>query len=399
MAPAQRNLLERNVEPRRRTFDESEDSDDAFGSQQSQLSSEDREEVEQEASNSDSSSISEYSNDDGKRIQTSRDSRAKLQLRSEQDAEPGSRRGLDESESEMEELDGWRSGSGGSGDEERENDNVQRGLDQVSFGALKKAQDSLASKSDGRGKKRRRESGGEVDEALQKLRKQIKDKESDLSRLAVTKDDNPVVKVAYVKQGHSDDEGDSDSAPSEEAAPASRASKHAPMSQTSKRQVTRKRQVIDVPRIQSRDPRFDAVNSVSTHPSAYTQKAYGFLDDYQKAEIAELKIGLRKAKTTEDKETLRRKIVATENKLKAKAMKEREQDVIRRHRKEEKEKIQQGKKPYFLKHSELKERALVERFKGMKGKEREKVIEKRRRKEGQKEKKRMPMLRRSIGDA
>merc|ERR1712070_355867 len=112
--------------------------------------------------------------------------------------------------------------------------------------------------------------------------------------------------------------------------------------------------------------------------------AYSFLRDYQKSEISELKAALKKAKSEEDKVTLRRKINSMENRLKSKESKERE-------------KVQQGKTPYFLKKKELKEQALVEKFKGMKSKDRAKLVEKRKKKEGQKERKKMPEMSRRAG--
>jgi ribosomal RNA-processing protein 36 len=71
--------------------------------------------------------------------------------------------------------------------------------------------------------------------------------------------------------------------------------------------------------------------------------------------------------------------------------------VIRQHRREERLKVGQGKTPYYLKEKEIKERALVEKYKGLKSKERERLMERRQRKEGQKEKKRMPNARRMAG--
>ena len=103
---------------------------------------------------------------------------------------------------------------------------------------------------------------------------------------------------------------------------------------------------------------------------------------------------MKASKNEDEKETLRRKMVSMENRLKAKAAKEREREIMRRHRREEREKVEQGKQPYYLKRKEVKEKALEEKFKGMKGKEREKLMERRRRKEGQREKKKMPSARR-----
>ena len=140
-------------------------------------------------------------------------------------------------------------------------------------------------------------------------------------------------------------------------------------------------------------PRFDALQENPTHPDN-TRKKYDFLRDYQKAEIGELKSALKLAKTEEDQVTLRRMLVSMENRIKSEDAKNETQNVLRQHRKEEREKVQQGKQPYYLKDKEVKERALVEKFKGMKGKDRQKLLDKRRLKESQKEKKRMPEARR-----
>ena len=80
--------------------------------------------------------------------------------------------------------------------------------------------------------------------------------------------------------------------------------------------------------------------------------------------------------------------------MKAEQIKEEEQEVLRKHRKEEKVKIEQGKKPFYLKKADQKQLALKKRFEGMKGKQVDKVIERRRKKQASKEKKTMPAIRR-----
>jgi ribosomal RNA-processing protein 36 len=189
-----------------------------------------------------------------------------------------------------------------------------------------------------------------------------------------------------------DSDSDSDSGPEEVGAK----SKHAPMAQSSRYEVTRKRQVIEVPKMKARDPRFDAMQQRNAH-TGNVDKAYGFLADYQADEIAQLKAALKTTKDPFQQDLLKRKIGSMENRIKAKAAKEREQEVLRRHRKEERQKVESGKNPYYLKKSELKEQALVEKYKGMKGKEREKAIDKKRKKESQREIKRMPEARRMVG--
>nr|POE53437.1 rrna biogenesis protein rrp36 [Quercus suber] len=275
----------------------------------------------------------------------------------------------------------------------------------VSFGALRKAQEVLLSK------KRKRDDDPVQDtkdaklEALRTRLRQIKDEKAKNThgqpsksgaKHAAPRPRATATQAADEDEDEDDTEHDSGSdAPSEEGAASSRTSKHAPMSQTTRHQVTRKRTVISVPKRVVRDPRFDALSQRHTHPGD-TDKAYAFLREYQEAEIRELGAAVAASRNEDEKETLRRRMMGMQNRLRAKDAQEREQAVRRGHRKEEREKVLQGKTPFYLKRKDIKERALVERYKGMKGKEREKAIEKKRKKEGQKEKRRMPEARRRV---
>ncbi|KAK5132472.1 hypothetical protein LTR08_009018 [Meristemomyces frigidus] len=266
-------------------------------------------------------------------------------------------------------------------------DDVEQKIVNISFGTLKQAHEALS-------KKRKRgpdinDSQNDKLEALRKRLRQIKEEKaaSQPQNSAVTQNDDAA----------SDAASDSDSAPSEEGASTARSSKHAPRSQTTRHQVTRKRAVVDVPKRVVRDPRFDAVQQRSAHAGDNMDKAYAFLADYQKSEIEELKVAAKATVDEDERVLLRRRVNAMENRVKAKAAKAREQEVRRVHRKEEKGRVEMGKTPYYLKEKEVKERALVEKFRGMKGKERERAVEKRRKKESQAEIKRMPANRRVVG--
>ncbi|KAK0267822.1 rRNA biogenesis protein rrp36 [Friedmanniomyces endolithicus] len=298
----------------------------------------------------------------------------------------------EESGSDMDDEQG-RDEEDGDGEDELDG-NMEQQVSAISFGALKQAQDAVFRK-----RKRGSDEAPEQDDKLENLRKrlrQIKEQKTgtQLKPTATTKTsrDDP---------DNSNSDSDSDSGPSEDEAPSkSRTSKHAPAEQTSRHQVTRKRTVVDYPRRAIRDPRFDSIpNQPSTAhqpPNGTADKAYSFLLDYQRTEIDDLKAALKRAKGEDDIYNLRRKINSMENRLKAHAAKEREQAVRSAHKKEEKGRVLEGKKPYFLKDKEVKERALVEKFRGMKGKEREKVVEKRRLKESQREKRGMPRDRRRV---
>ena len=278
-------------------------------------------------------------------------------------------------------------------DDEEEEGAVDGQLEKVSFGALKQAQDALSRK-----RKRNEEANPAQDEKLEKIRERLREikrrKESEAEA-----EGKPKKKQTSKKSDNRDEDehdqgsdSDSDSGPEEVGA----TGKHAPMAQSSRYEVTRKRQVIEVPKMKARDPRFDAMQQRNAH-TGNVDKAYGFLAEYQADEIAQLKTAMKTTKDPFEKDLLKRKIGSMENRIKAKAAKEREQEVLRRHRKDERQKVESGKNPYYLKKSELKEQALVEKYKGMKGKDREKAIDKKRKKESQKEIKRMPEARRMVG--
>jgi len=278
-------------------------------------------------------------------------------------------------------------------EEEEEEGAVDGQLEKVSFGALKQAQDALSRK-----RKRNEEENPAQDEKLEKIRERLREikrrKESEAEAEGKPKKRHASNKSDHKNQDEHDQDSDSDSDSGPEEVGAT--GKHAPMAQSSRYEVTRKRQVIEVPKMKARDPRFDAMQQRNAH-TGNVDKAYGFLAEYQADEIAQLKTAMKTTKDPFEKDLLKRKIGSMENRIKAKAAKEREQEVLRRHRKDERQKVESGKNPYYLKKSELKEQALVEKYKGMKGKDREKAIDKKRKKESQKEIKRMPEARRMVG--
>lgn len=270
--------------------------------------------------------------------------------------------------------------------EEESDGDVHQKLNNVSFGALKTAHDSISRK-----RKRNVDSSEDQEAKLAALRQRLRS----IKQIPSTRQSKTNRRAATTEQAESisqSDRSDSDSRQSDAETTRTR-SKHAPTEISSKRQVTRKRQVINVPKQIIRDPRFDAIRQRSDN-SGNQDKAYAFLQDYQRSEIEQLKAAMKSAKSQEDKDVLRQQMLAMQNRLKAKEAKERERNIVRKHRKQEGEQVQQGKNPYYLKRSEVKQRALVEKFDSMKSKDRERLMDRRRKKVSQKEKKRMPDARR-----
>jgi ribosomal RNA-processing protein 36 len=177
--------------------------------------------------------------------------------------------------------------------------------------------------------------------------------------------------------------------------PPSRSSKHAPLEQTSKRAVSRRREILPDLRRQPRDPRFGPLGGGGAQfDEAKARKAYAFLDDYRDSEMAELRLQIKKTKDPARKEDLKRELHSMESKKKARLRKEEQDNLLREHRKQEKELVAQGKKPFYLKKSEQKKQLLTERFKSMSKGQVDRAIERKRKKVAGKEKKELDSLQR-----
>ncbi|KAH7393105.1 hypothetical protein BKA64DRAFT_755081 [Cadophora sp. MPI-SDFR-AT-0126] len=173
-----------------------------------------------------------------------------------------------------------------------------------------------------------------------------------------------------------------------------RSSKHAPTEMSSKKAVSRKREVVPVVKRAYRDPRFEAIGGPID--DSKVSKAYAFLDDYREDEMKELRNAIKNTKDEDAKEKLERALLSMESKKKAQLRKNKEQEILDRHRKEEKERVKQGKQPFYLKKAEQKKRVLLDAFGELEGKKLDHVIERRRKKIESKEKKRMPFARRKL---
>lgn len=252
-------------------------------------------------------------------------------------------------------------------------------LQSISFAALSKAQSSL--------QKRKRpitdESGENKLEALRERLRELKRQNRGPSSDDTGVPSGPSVATRSLAQPSS-------------SVSESRTSKHAPASQSSKRAVGRARTIIASTRSSASlgDPRFNSLAGHLDHEA--NKRNYAFLSQYQESEINALKAEIKDRATPAGvKADLKKKLICLESKRQAQLGKDRLEEVKKRHREEEREKVREGKKPFYLKESELRKAAIVDKFQGMKGKEKGKAIERRRKKEGQKAKKKMPLERRT----
>lgn len=292
---------------------------------------------------------------------------------------------LDTSGDEDENEDGSNEGESDDGDNARDQ------LRNIPFSTLAKAQQSLPRK-----RKRDSDSTPAHEDKLAALRQRLKELRDKANANQDTNARTKATKKAPVSGHHDSDHDDDESSSSEkdDVKPRkhSRSSKHAPAAQPSNRQVSRKRVVIESSKPKGRDPRFN--NPIGFYDPNKVEKTYAFLDEYRDSELADMKASLKKTKDADAKYELQQEIMALENRKRAKADKDRQRAVVREHRQNEKEAVAQGKQPFYLKDSQRKELAMVKKYEGMKGAERTKAIEKKQRKESQKEKRAMPAARR-----
>lgn len=200
----------------------------------------------------------------------------------------------------------------------------------------------------------------------------------------------------------SSSESDSDGPPEQVSkrpskADLKRSSKHAPQEQTSKKPVSRRREVVpsENRRAPARDPRFDStVGTTTALDEARTKKAYAFLDKRRDEELAELKMQVKKTKDPVRKEEMKREILSIESRRKADKKKEEQDNLLKEFRAKEKELVAQGKQPFYLKKAEQKKQVLTKRFEGMSKGQRDKAIERKRKKVAGREKKSLDFLER-----
>lgn len=164
--------------------------------------------------------------------------------------------------------------------------------------------------------------------------------------------------------------------------------KSAPVIQSSKLQTSRRRQVVSIAPRQIRDPRFDASSGVFRKDAF--EKSYKFLNELEKQEHVIIQDKILKTTDSNERDQLMKLQERLNSKLIQKKADEEKQKVLKDWKKSEMQKVQQGKKPFFLKQTEIKKRVLVQKFNDLKTNDVDKLLAKRRKHNAAKERKRMP---------
>ncbi|PLW16163.1 hypothetical protein PCANC_19096 [Puccinia coronata f. sp. avenae] len=178
-----------------------------------------------------------------------------------------------------------------------------------------------------------------------------------------------------------------------------RSNKHAPIEISSKKPVTRKRTIVEAPKIERRDPRFDSLSGAVNEE--LHSKSFGFLKEERRKEIEQLRETITKVKKSKQKsnldvvEELEHELRRQENKEVQREKMEREKHALRKWKAEEKEKRKEGKGAFFLKRKAQKEIILTDRYQHLSQNKSKlhKSIERKRKKLDGKDKKSMPLKR------
>ncbi|EFA76171.1 hypothetical protein PPL_10388 [Heterostelium album PN500] len=173
-----------------------------------------------------------------------------------------------------------------------------------------------------------------------------------------------------------------------------REDKDAPLETTAKVPVSRYKQVVNVKKMVARDPRFDSLAG-KFDEKLYREK-YGFLDDIVKKDINKLSERLKETTDFDLQARITREIQSKRSKLATQDLQDKRRKLKEEWQKQEVENVRQGKKPFYLKQSALKDLEIKDKFKQLKEKKQlDKYMEKRRKKVSSKSKLNLPRTRRS----
>ncbi|WJX57732.1 hypothetical protein P8452_43260 [Trifolium repens] len=172
-----------------------------------------------------------------------------------------------------------------------------------------------------------------------------------------------------------------------------RANKNRPMEASSKKPVPAFRDVIQAPKKVVCDPRFESL--CGTVDLDGFRKRYNFyFENDLPAEKQALKKKLKKYKNPERRSEIEERLALVDKQLKSGPPKNVETQILAKHKKKEREAAKQGKRPFYLKKSEIRNQGLIEKYDHLKSSGKlDSFIEKKRKRNAAKDRKFMPYAR------
>ncbi|CAR25690.1 hypothetical protein ZYGR_0A02560 [Zygosaccharomyces rouxii] len=242
----------------------------------------------------------------------------------------------------------------------------------LSFGSLKKADTMMKKEEDGD----------------RKLNRKIKDKPSKQVKYESEQESAPE-QESESESGSSDSEffEEESSKKNGDQKKKKKRSKHAPAEQSAKKRVSKVREIPGLHLSKSQNPnlyqdiRFDKSTGGPTD-SSVIRRRYGFLDEYRQKEIEEMESILHDRKLTsklppEEVESIERRLKSTKSRLQTMKSKDLEQNIVKDY---EQTMNKDNKNKFHLKRSERRKLVQKWKFEHMKSKQREKVMERKRKK-------------------
>eukprot|EP00455_Lapot_gusevi_P005975 TRINITY_DN12557_c0_g1_i1.p1 TRINITY_DN12557_c0_g1~~TRINITY_DN12557_c0_g1_i1.p1 ORF type:complete len:262 (-),score=68.07 TRINITY_DN12557_c0_g1_i1:18-737(-) len=152
---------------------------------------------------------------------------------------------------------------------------------------------------------------------------------------------------------------------------------------------------LTVPKKKSRDPRFDA--ACGDLKEAHFRQNYAFIDEMKNNELNQLSKKLKKLKDPIRKKELEAEMIKQQQELKKVQRADQMRKRMEEWKKAEREKVKQGKQPYFLKKSVAKQLAIVDQYEELKKQGKlESYMAKRRKKNAAKDHRYIPYQRREV---
>ncbi|KAG9472827.1 hypothetical protein GDO78_016756 [Eleutherodactylus coqui] len=165
--------------------------------------------------------------------------------------------------------------------------------------------------------------------------------------------------------------------------------KNRPLEMSSKKTVPFLRKVLPAKKRMRRDPRFDDLSG-EFKPEVF-DKTYSFLDDIKKKEKMVLEKQLQKARDPARREQLDQLLRRMNQQEEAAKRRQRLQEKQGEFKKQQRERAQQGKKPFYLKKGDFRKLELADKYQELKKKGKvEKFLSKKRKRNSVKDRRRLP---------
>ncbi|XP_071161576.1 ribosomal RNA processing protein 36 homolog [Mytilus edulis] len=170
-----------------------------------------------------------------------------------------------------------------------------------------------------------------------------------------------------------------------------RENKNRPMEMSSKRPVRLSKESDPAKKKMTRDPRFDDLSG--EYNESYFKSNYSFLYDIKSREKEKIKKTMKKEKDPEKKVELKMLYNRMDQQEQSEKQKDKRKTLEKEWKKKEQSQVKEGKKPFFLKKTDLRKLELAEKYKELqKSGKLENYLSKKRKKTAQKEKKKLPLM-------